>query len=240
LSPAAIKNALEEESTWDKYIEACASQQGESCAARLAENVATWYHGLKRPKVAHVLRTMMLKQFPEDGIAAYYMGRYLDFDAKRAQQAGKYYALAAEKLPDNPLVIREYLMWLDMEVKDTAKVKKLIERRQGKGKPLLELSGPSVADLLCEAAASAKQLGQEKFSQQLWAKTLRLAPLSKCVKNNWPLMHPGSTFEESHSKWDLVRHLYRVGVPHDIGAHHGPAVRYLEARKYALSPTRRQ
>merc|ERR1712176_447831 len=124
-----------------------------------------------------------------------------------------------------------------MEAQDKVKLKELVDRRGDKGKPLMRLSGPGSPDLWCEAAASAKQLGMEKVSERFWAKAMQHAPLSKCIKNNWPLMHPDTTFEGSHSSWDLVRYVYRTGVPHSVGSHHGPAVRYTEARRFALSPT---
>merc|ERR1712107_828739 len=98
--------------------------------------------------------------------------------------------------------------------------------KKGKYTSLLELDGPGVPDLLCEAAASAKDVGLNDFSAQLWAKARKLAPLSKCVKTNWGLMHPGQTYEHVHGDWDTFRAFFAAGVTHEVQSHNGPAVRF--------------
>lgn len=242
LTPAEIGQALEAKQTWSSYVERCAKQQGESCGPRLAEAVATWLHGLKRPKVASVLRQHMMDRFPNDAVVAYHMGRYLDYELKQASKAGKYYEQAALKMPNNALFLKEYLLWLDMEAKDQKKIRSILEDRSGWGKgggtPLLELEVPGTAELLCEAAASAKDVGLSDFSKKLWKRSMELAPLSKCIQQNWGLIHRGQEFDKVFSLRDKVYAFMSVGVTHEVGSHHGPAVRFVEPRRFALEPRR--
>merc|ERR1740121_647085 len=181
-----------------------------------------------------------MQRFSEDGVVAYHMGRYLDYDMKKSREAGRYYEQAAQKFPNNAVLLKEYILWLDMEAKDPVKIKKLLKDRMGQGKsggkPLLELTGGGVAELLCEAAASAKDAKLADFSKKLWERSLQLAPLSKCVQNNWGLMHPGQEFGKVFSLWDRAYAFVTAGVTHEVGPHHGPAVRHSAPRPYALEP----
>jgi len=232
--PSVIAKSLAEPSTWTNYVDRCASQQGDTCGPRLAEAAAMWLHGLKRPKVAQTLRQLALERFPQDGLVQYYMARYLDYDAKRTREAGPHYELAARALPNNAYVLREYLMWLDMEAKDKGRLQTMLQRRNER--QLLDLMGTGVAELLCEAAASSKDVGLSDLSQRFWAKAKAVAPLGKCVQNNWPLLHPNEGYEERHDAWARFWKFVSAGVTHETGAHHGPAVRYAEPREYLLSP----
>lgn len=234
LQPAVVSKALDDPETWTSYVNRCAAQQGTACGPRLMEAAAVWFHGLHRPAVAQVLRRFALEKFPQDGIVQYYTARYLDYDAKRSREAGVHYEAAAKALPNNPFALREYLMWLDLVAKDQRRLQELLQRRGQK--PLLELQGPGVSDLWCEASASAKELGLGDLSRQLWLGARGMAPLGTCVKNNWPLLEPGEGYEDHFHMWARFWAFLAAGVTHEIGPHHGPAVRYSEPRVYVLSP----
>eukprot|EP00415_Alexandrium_ostenfeldii_P004842 UN4842 len=201
---------------------------------------------MKRKKVAAAIRKLADKAYPNDGYVAYYLARYLDYDANQPQRALEYYKKAVELLPDNPLVLKEYIMFLDMSIKDQQAVAKLLrERKSRKAKgptPLLELEGSGVGVLLCEASISAKNSrGLEDFGDKMWAKALRLAPLSECVRNNWPLIYgeePASSYEKTHSDWEKLRLMISGGVQHDVGSHNQPAVRFLGHCPFNMVPRR--
>mmetsp|Transcript_6568 Transcript_6568/g.8407 ORF Transcript_6568/g.8407 Transcript_6568/m.8407 type:complete len:204 (-) Transcript_6568:164-775(-) len=199
---------------------------------------------MKRKKVATVLRRFADKLFPDDGYVAYYLARYLDYDANQPQRALEYYKRAIKLLPNNPIILKEYIMFLDLSMKDTKGLAKLLrERRTEHGKglvPFLEMDGPGVGGLLCEASVSAKNSpGLEDFGDQMWAKALRLAPLSDCVRNNWQIINGESkTYEEAHRYRDKVHMMISGGVQHEVGSHNQPAIRFLGDRRFNLVPRR--
>merc|ERR1712113_244547 len=181
--------------------------QKSRCGPRLLETAATWEHGMKRKPVAATLRKMADKKFPDDGYVNYYLARYYDYDANQIQTALPYYKKAIKKLPNNALILKEYIMFLDMGLQDSAASSQLLRDRQkdkGKIKGLLSLEGPGVGTLLCEAAIDAKQTkGLEGFGHAMWQKALRLAPLSSCVENNWQLYYgEPNTYPQHHQVWD--------------------------------------
>merc|ERR1719401_2325204 len=96
------------------------------------EAAAAFEHGIKRPAVAATLRKLTEKRFPDDGYVAFYMARYLDYDANQAKKAGPYYKRAIKLMPNNSLVIKEYLMYLDMAMRDQKGIEKLLRDRKAK------------------------------------------------------------------------------------------------------------
>merc|ERR1712129_55519 len=128
-----------------------------------------------------------------------------------------------------------------MEAQDKGKIRQMLEDRSRPNKrgetPFLDLDGPAAADLFCEGSASAKDVGLKALSSKLWARALEIAPLSKCVRNNWGLLNPGKTFDEVFSQRDQVRAFFSTGMTHEVGSHNGPAVRFLKTpqkRHYLL------
>lgn len=251
-SPEEVARVLADRKTWVPYVKECVARQGDRCAARLAESAATWYHGLKRPPVANTLRQLAVQKFPQDPVVAYAMGRFLDYDMKRSHEAGQHYELAARLLPNNALVLKEYLLWLDMEAKDTATVRRILQERGGSRglghaagastpaeaapRALLDLEGAGAPELMCESAVSARELGLTALSKKLWARSLELAPLSTCARHNWKLIYPDGNYDAEHTRWARFWAFVAAGVSHEVGSHHFPAVRYAERRKFALSP----
>jgi len=244
LSPSAVANILASAENWHDYVDECTRTQGPDCGARLLETAAAWEHGLKRKPVASTLRKLADKGFPEDGYVAYYLGRYLDYEANNAARAAGYYKRAVKLLPNNALIVKEYIMFLDMAMKDSKAIEKLLKDRRAErssgATPFLAMEGPGVGSLLCEASVSAKNTrGLEKFGDEMWEKALRLAPVSECVKTNWQLIYgEQSSYTESHGPWDMVRFVVTGGIQHEVSSHHQPAVRFLGHRTFILEPMR--
>merc|ERR1711918_192220 len=115
---------------------------------------------MKRQAVARTLRELAEKRFPDNGYVNYYMARHFDYEVEKPDLAFKYYKKAVKALPNNPLILKEYLLFLDMAVKDQNAIEKLLKERQApkdaQVMPLLKLKGPGSSALFCEAAVSAK------------------------------------------------------------------------------------
>ena len=136
-------------------------------------------------------------------------------------------------------------MFLDMVAQDKKTLSALVSAREkdrGPGYPLpfLELDGNGVGNLLCEASITAKQLGSQKFGDAMWEKALRLAPLSTCVKNNWPLMYgKPSSYDAKHGVWEKIRMMVHGGVQHEVTSRNEPAIRFQGNTKFRLMPWNR-
>eukprot|EP00929_Paragymnodinium_shiwhaense_P031811 TRINITY_DN17746_c0_g1_i3.p1 TRINITY_DN17746_c0_g1~~TRINITY_DN17746_c0_g1_i3.p1 ORF type:complete len:736 (-),score=177.70 TRINITY_DN17746_c0_g1_i3:82-2289(-) len=240
-----VSSLLVAPTTWQDHVERCAQEQGADCGPRLMETAAAWLQSMKRGNVAQTIRNLAIKRFPDDGYVNYYMARYLDYDAQQADRALPYYRRAVEKLPNNAIVLKEYLMFLEVALKDSSAVLKFIKDRQkdkGDSLALLNLSGPAAANLLCEAAASAKQAGLEAIADKLWEPALRGAPLSDCMKNNWPIMYPKgkqgkqASFDDAHDKWTKIRLMFSGGVNHQVTPHNSPGIRFTGDRTFLTNP----
>jgi tetratricopeptide (TPR) repeat protein len=244
-SASSVKTMLGQADTWAAYIKRCAKEQPD-CGARLMELAATWHHSMKRPEVAEMLRKTALKRFPDDGFVHYYYGRHLDYEVKGAgRETGEHYKEAVKKFPNNAIIVREYIMYLDMVAQDTGAVKKLLQARQEestkngkKDRPtaLLALKGVGAPGLLCEAAVSARSLGMEAFGDAMWKRALQQAPFSDCIKNNWGLIHEGSNFTGTRTVWDQVGLLLAGGVQHDVAGHNEPSVRFIGEPPLLMNP----
>jgi len=230
--PSMVARQLEDPETWRTYVEECAQQ--EDCAGRLGEAAFTWEHKHKRERVANIMRNLMSETFPQDGIGAYYMGRYLDYDAKTPAAAGAWYKKAVTRLPNNPYILREYLLWLELEARDSAAISELLQRRmkrRGSELSLLKMKGQGITELWCEAAVSAKQLAMADFSERLWAKALKFGGLSKCIKTNWEMMYTvGDKYDDVYTQWYQLKQLWAGGVTHTMGSHNAPCVRFVGDR----------
>lgn len=240
-SPSQIDNMLGSMEAWTDYIGECTKTQKELCGARLLEASATWQQSMKRKKVATVLRRLADKHFPDDGLVAYYLGRHLDYDASKPDKAIKYYKKAVEKLPNNPIILKEWLMFLEETVKDTASSIKILKDRKGKRRDgiraVLEMEGAGVGSFLCEAAVTAKNApGLGSLGDKLWAKAVRLAPLSSCVQHNWQLIYGDSEgYDKLYTPWYKVWMLINGGVQHEVGPKNQPTIRFLGERPFRIA-----
>jgi len=240
-SPSQIGDALGSMGAWRDYIDECTKTQKDLCGARLLETAATWQQSMKRKNVATVLRKLADKHFPDDGMVAYYLGRHLDYDASKPERAMAYYKKAVQKLPNNPIILKEWIMFLEETVKDTASAIKLLkERKKGNRrdgiKAFLEIEGAGVGVFLCEAAVTAKNApGLEALADKIWAKAVRLAPLSSCIQHNWQIIYGNTeSYEKLYTPWYRVKMLIKGGVQHEVGPKNQPAIRFLGERQFRI------
>ncbi|CAK9104655.1 unnamed protein product [Durusdinium trenchii] len=235
-----IRAWLDEESNWKDYMRRCerpAGRQGAKCGARVMEAAAHFHHGLKKAKAAAALRKWALELFPNDGWVNYYQARFLDVDADRPQEAKRFYDTALKLLPNNPKVLTEVILFHDLALQHPTFSASLVERRSrasasSEEKSILEMTGPGVGLLMCEAAVAAKTGGHTALSERLWARARELAPLGQCVKNNWPIINGESTPEESsydkhYSPWTKVWMVAAGKVSLELAPHHQANARFL-------------
>merc|ERR1712232_540707 len=99
-----------------------------------------------------------------------------------------------------------------MVASDSGTVQKMLEQRMPRsGKPGKNEKRPipftemdnliGAGNLFCEVSVSAKQQGIKKLSDELWARALKLAPLSQCVHNNWQLIDKEKNITASQTSW---------------------------------------
>jgi len=229
-----VRTWLDEESNWEEYARRCSRRK--PCGARLMEAAAHFEHGLKKPQAAAAIRKWALRLFPDDGYVNYYQARYLDVDANRPQEAKAYYEKALKILPNNPKILTEVILFHDLVLQDPSFSARLVQRRsrdsKGKEKSILEMIGPGVGLLMCEAAVAAKTGGNQELSQKLWARARQLVPLGQCVKNNWPIMNDeskpeDSSYDQHYTRWAKVWMMVAGGVNLELTPHHQANARFL-------------
>lgn len=231
-----VRTALETPATWSGYVERCAQYQGRSCGPRLVELGATWSH-LQRPKVAMLLRRIALEVFPDQGLVLHGVARHIDYEAKNANKAGEYYAKAFEASPNNPDIIREYLLWLTIVAQDNDAVRKLVhpDQRARKGLiPLASMTSTAGYELMCEAAVSAHQVGLHGESKKLWDKMVKAAPLSKCRADNLRFIYPKDHEQRQLTLKEKVWHYIRTGQTYQVTVHNSPGARLAEGWNFTL------
>merc|ERR1712146_747197 len=89
-----------------------------------------WYSKLKKPAIAELLFQWAHQAKPESGQTQYIYGRHLDYEANRPEDAARYYRRAYELSPNNPLIVREYLMYIDLVGKDNRSLESLMRTRR--------------------------------------------------------------------------------------------------------------
>ncbi|CAJ1397233.1 unnamed protein product [Effrenium voratum] len=239
-----VRRWLDDHSNWQDYAQLCERTQKEKCGPRLMEAAAHFLHGLKKPQAAAELRSWALKLFPENGYVNYYQARFLDVDANRPKDAKPYYEKALRLLQNNPKVLTEVILYHDLVLQHPSFSSALVQRRAKSSKAgelsLLQLKGPGVGTLMCEAAVAAKSGGQAKLALQLWQRAQELAPLGNCVRNNWPIINDeraeDNSYARQYSTWAKVRMAAAGGVSLEIGPHHLVNVRFLEDDDLTLWP----
>merc|ERR1719433_474743 len=243
-SPSQIDSMLGSMEAWSDYLAECTRTSRDLCGARLLEAAATWQHSMKRKKVATVLRRLADQHFPDDGHVNYYLGRYLDYDASKPDRAIKYYEKAVQKFPNNPIILKEWIMFLEETLKDTARSTKLLKDRKKSGRAgitaALDMEGAGAASFLCEGAVTAKNAqGLGGLGDKMWAKAVSLAPLSSCVQHNWQLIYgEKESYDRLYTPWYRVRMLINGGVEHVVGPKNQPIIRFLGERPFRIAGNR--
>jgi len=233
-SEVSSKVQLTDKAAWTDFLTVCKSWGEEECGARLVELAAMWHHGVKKQSIARTIRSLAVENFPENGVVNYYQGRFLDYDANQGQQSGRWYTKAATLMPNNPIALKEYLMWVDMVAQDQQTMKRFLQLRmkdQGTNRSLINLGDPH---LLCEASISATTVGLTKFGVKMWDEAYRLAPGSKCMRHNWQIKFQGANYSDVHSLWKQVSFI--GSISHVLESHHGPSLRYTGETPYIMSP----
>ncbi|CAJ1447885.1 unnamed protein product [Effrenium voratum] len=167
-----------------------------------------------------------------------------EFPPWRPKDAKPYYEKALRLLQNNPKVLTEVILYHDLVLQHPSFSSALVQRRAKSSKAgelsLLQLKGPGVGTLMCEAAVAAKSGGQAKLALQLWQRAQELAPLGNCVRNNWPIINDeraeDNSYARQYSTWAKVRMAAAGGVSLEIGPHHLVNVRFLEDDDLTLWP----
>jgi len=174
---------------WKQMLKRCMKEDPQECGARIAEIGTMFYSKLKQPAVADMLFEWVRKKADTDGAAVYQLGRHVDYTLENPREAGSLYQRAYELLPNNPTVVREYLLWLDMEGKDYRALEKLLRTRRHTRGDLLSILDMNDAELACEASVPAWELlGDLYWSEDLFKYATVEGAGSSCVETNWALL----------------------------------------------------
>lgn len=237
------KRELKAKEIWAELSDACKAQGHPDCGGRLAEVASTWFHGLQDRQVAQTIFQHVLATFPNEGIVHFAIARYFDYDLSQSKRAEEHYKKAVQMLPNNPIAMRELLMYFDMVTKDMRSIKKLIGGREHDKGEKLGILKMGDADLLCEASVSAKQVGLPALGEAMWTKAKKLGPSSDCVRNNWPLQHADSPFNQTFTMWrqayEVVLGAFGPGGPRlTLNSRHSTGARYVSqaADRWLLNP----
>eukprot|EP00930_Biecheleria_cincta_P085801 TRINITY_DN75165_c0_g1_i1.p1 TRINITY_DN75165_c0_g1~~TRINITY_DN75165_c0_g1_i1.p1 ORF type:complete len:709 (-),score=113.73 TRINITY_DN75165_c0_g1_i1:18-2045(-) len=200
---------VEDLSIWQPMLQRCLKEEPEACASRTAD-LAAAFRKLGQPKVAQMLLNWAEQHGSTDAAFQFIMGHRLDYDLEQSDKAGEYYRRAHELEPNNPVFLREYVMWLDLVAHDNQTLYNILgPRRYTHGKRLSLLDMGS-ANLACEASVTARELFQDTdWSQELWSFAKDEAPCDTCVSNNWPLLSQNKTgMKEDLGEWALFLNVF--------------------------------
>ncbi|CAE7030692.1 PFK6 [Symbiodinium natans] len=182
----------------------CLVEEPGHCAARAAD-LALSFRKMGQGKVSQVLFQWAEQHGSEDAAYQYIRGHHLDYDLDKSERAGPYYQRAYELDPNNPVFLKEYLMWLELIAKDNRSLVELLGPRRVRRKArktLPELGDPALA---CEASITTRELLQDHdWSRELWSYALENGVCNQCVENNWALHAPsGRKMREDVGDWQI-------------------------------------
>jgi len=207
LKPTAA--SIEHIAAWRPMLERCLREDPEVCGGRIAELASVFHEKLKQPKVANVLFSWVRDATPNDGIAQYMLGRHMDYQVKRPADATKHYRRAYELVPNNAFIVREYLMWLDVELNDNRTLERLLRTRRFTDGGRLSLLDLQDASLACEASVAALELLRDfDWAMDLWTFATTEGAASSCVENNWPIFSGGRKMKEDVGEWGMFRNVF--------------------------------
>eukprot|EP00929_Paragymnodinium_shiwhaense_P082386 TRINITY_DN4339_c0_g2_i1.p1 TRINITY_DN4339_c0_g2~~TRINITY_DN4339_c0_g2_i1.p1 ORF type:complete len:909 (+),score=224.25 TRINITY_DN4339_c0_g2_i1:76-2802(+) len=127
------KVSLTDIKLWKPMLDRCMAEGPEVCPSRAAELAVMFHTKLGQPRVGEPLLDWVKKIAPKDGLSNYVIARFLDYDLGKQQESLQYYQNAVTFEPNNPLILREYLMLLDVALKDKRKVEAVLRpRRHGR------------------------------------------------------------------------------------------------------------
>lgn len=203
-----VPTGIEDPRAWRPYLKRCARDEGEVCGGRIQELATMWSSKLKKHKIAEILTQFIEKELPRDGHAQYELARHKDYDLDKPDQAYQHYKAAYEALPNNPIVVREYLMFLDLAVKDMKALVVLANSRRNSAPGILSLTELNDAHLACEAMPVALQTFKDaEWAEELWEIALQDGFGSTCVNNNWQIIRD-KTMNDDIGKWGWFLHTF--------------------------------
>eukprot|EP00927_Polykrikos_kofoidii_P006364 TRINITY_DN12582_c0_g2_i1.p1 TRINITY_DN12582_c0_g2~~TRINITY_DN12582_c0_g2_i1.p1 ORF type:complete len:1076 (+),score=144.74 TRINITY_DN12582_c0_g2_i1:77-3304(+) len=207
---------ITELSAWKPMLNRCRREEPDVCGGRIAELATMFHEKLGQHGIGRVLLDWVTQHFPDDGIARYVVGRHFDYNLQSQDEAAIHYRRAYELMPNHPIIVREYLMWLDVLRHDNRSVEALLRpRRFGVGtsgrKSLLDLADDNLA---CEAAPPARDLFHDHdWARELWELAKSKGIASNCVKNNWALFERVPDIRQDIGDWGIFVNVFWRGGP---------------------------
>ncbi|CAK9009398.1 C-mannosyltransferase dpy-19 (Protein dumpy-19) [Durusdinium trenchii] len=128
---------VEDLKTWEPMLQRCQEEERRECSARVAD-LALAFRKMGQSQVSK-----MLLRWAET--------HHLDYDLQQSEKAGAYYRKAVELEPNNPVFVKEYLMWLEIVAKDQRSLVRLLGPRRTATGAKLALTDLGDAALACEA-----------------------------------------------------------------------------------------
>jgi len=225
--------SIEDIRAWKPMLDRCLKEEPEACVSRTAELASMFHAKIGQPKVAKALLGWVRQHVHNDGVAHYLLGYHLDYDLGQPKEAAGHYSKAIEHAPNNPLIVREYLMWLDVEAKDNRTLERLMRPRRatrGERSSLLDLRDVTLA---CEASITALELFRDlDWAEDLWEFATTEGIGSQCVKNNWPLHNGGRDMEKDLGAWGVFLNVFWFRkLRSQLATSAGNAVRYQIPRR---------
>jgi len=203
------RRSMDDIKVWKPMLDRCIKTEPEVCGGRIAEMASMFHEKLGQQQLGKTLLQWVDENAPHDGVAQYLIGRHYDYVLNRPQDAKKYYEKAYELVPNNPVIVREYLMWLDVAQQDNRSLEALMRPRRYSNGDRLSLVELGDASLACEASVPAMELFRDfDWAQDLWKVALREGASSDCVKNNWLLQNNGKKMEETLGPWGFFLNIF--------------------------------
>lgn len=200
---------VEDLKTWEPMLQRCQEEERRECSARVAD-LALAFRKMGQSQVSKMLLRWAETHGDEDGAFQYIMGHHLDYDLQQSEKAGAYYRKAVELEPNNPVFVKEYLMWLEIVAKDQRSLVRLLGPRRTATGAKLALTDLGDAALACEASVTAKELFRDPdWSQELWEYALENGKCNQCVDNNWALYSPNEkSMRQDVGDWQLFLNVF--------------------------------
>eukprot|EP00397_Hematodinium_sp_SG-2012_P006707 GEMP01006742.1.p1 GENE.GEMP01006742.1~~GEMP01006742.1.p1 ORF type:complete len:926 (+),score=172.76 GEMP01006742.1:44-2779(+) len=186
---------------WNHVADQCKEKQ--FCGGRLAE-AAMAFDEKMRAKGAGVNLMEIVANRYQDGISKYYQARYKDYNMNQTQGVAELYRQAWVSLPDNPLITKEYLLFLDMVENDKAKAFKVCQQwlKQPPREDLLEYW-----ETRLEVAVGIKDKKPKK-AVHMWEELQVKSPRISIMESYWPWFSKVNYTDAIGSKWFKVRNLF--------------------------------
>merc|ERR1712079_694858 len=121
---------LQNMEVWQPMLDRCLEEEGDACLERTAELAAMFHSKLKKRDISDTLFTWVRQHGAHHGEVQFILGHHLDYNLKESSRAGDLYRKAHELSPNNPYIVREYLMWVDLEAQDNRTLESILRPRR--------------------------------------------------------------------------------------------------------------